>query len=193
MAKSIKGTSTKKAAGAQVGNSEETALRELFVDEIRDTYGAEKQITKVLPRLKKAATSEELAAAFEEHLTVTQVQIERLEQVFELLEVKVRAVKCEGIEGIVSESEKVIADTQKGSSTRDAGLIMAAQKVEHYEIASYGSLVQLAKTMGRQDIADLMQLTLDEEKQADQILTDLAVSSVNINADTEPAEGSEDE
>ncbi|MBD0353004.1 MAG: DUF892 family protein, partial [Flavisolibacter sp.] len=109
-----------------------------------------------------------------------------------MLEAKARAVKCEAMEGLVKESERIIDETQKGSSTRDAGLIISAQKVEHYEIAAYGSLVQLAKTMGRNDVADLLHQTLEEEKQADQMLTELAVSGININADNEPEEGDEE-
>lgn len=179
---------TRKASAGATFKDDETALKELFLDELRDIYWAEKYLTKALPRLRKAATSEELANAFEQHLAVTEAQIERLEQAFEMLEVKARAVKCEGMEGLVKEGERVIEETQKGSSTRDAGLIIAAQKVEHYEIAAYGSLVQLAKTMGRQDVADLLQQTLDEEKQADQLLTELAVSGININAENEPEE-----
>ncbi|MFN2456623.1 MAG: ferritin-like domain-containing protein [Chitinophagaceae bacterium] len=186
MAKNNKSASTTKASQSTTFQNEETQLRDLFIDEVRDIYWAEKYLTKALPKMRKAATSEELANAFEEHLSVTEKQIDRLEEVFELLDVKARAIKCEGMEGLVKESEKVIQETEKGSSTRDVGIIIAAQKVEHYEIAAYGSLVQLAKTMGRDDIADLLQETLDEEKEADQLLTELAVSGININAESEP-------
>ena len=200
MAKSTKTAGTakkaapgiKRAAARTVFKDDETALKELFLDELRDIYWAEKHLTKALPRMRKAATSEELANAFEQHLSVTEGQIERLEEAFELLEVKAKAIKCEGMEGLVKESERVIEETQKGSSTRDAGLIIAAQKVEHYEIAAYGSIVQLARTMGREDIANLLQQTLDEEKQADQLLTELAVSGINISAENEPEEGDEE-
>jgi ferritin-like metal-binding protein YciE len=136
--------------------------------------------------MRKAATSTELANAFEQHLAVTENQIGRVEQVFELLDMTPRAKKCEAMEGLVKEAQGVIEDTDDGTATRDVALIIAGQKVEHYEIATYGSLAQLAKTMGRDDIAALMQQTLDEEKQADQMLTDLAVSGININADNEP-------
>ncbi len=166
--------------------NEETKLKELFVEELKDIYWAEKHLTKALPKLKKAATSTELANAFDRHLAVTETQIGRVEKVFELLDVTARAKKCEAMEGLVKEAQGVIEDTDKGTATRDVALIIAGQKVEHYEIATYGSLVQLAKTMGRDDIADLMQQTLDEEKQADQTLTDLAMSGININADNEP-------
>ena len=166
--------------------NEQTKLRELFVEELKDIYWAEQHLTKALPQMKEAATSIELANAFERHLAVTETQISRVEQVFELLGVAARAKKCEAMEGLVKEAEAIIKDTDKGTATRDVALIVAGQKVEHYEIATYGSLVQLAKTMGRDDIATLMQQTLDEEKEADQLLTDLAVSGININADNEP-------
>ncbi|MBD0368778.1 MAG: ferritin-like domain-containing protein, partial [Flavisolibacter sp.] len=189
MAKTTKAASTKRAATNTAFKDDATALKELFMDELRDIYWAEKHLIKALPRMRKAATSEELANAFEQHLTVTEGQVERLEEAFDMLEAKARAVKCEAMEGLVKESERIIDETQKGSSTRDAGLIISAQKVEHYEIAAYGSLVQLAKTMGRNDVADLLHQTLEEEKQADQMLTELAVSGININADNEPEEG----
>jgi ferritin-like metal-binding protein YciE len=168
--------------------SEETMLKELFIEELRDIYWAEKHLTKALPKMKKAATSEELASAFEDHLAVTEKQIERVEQVFGLLEMTARAKKCEAMEGLVKEAQNIMEELPKGSAVIDAGLIIAGQKVEHYEIAAYGSLVQLAKTMGETEIADLLQQTLDEEKQADQLLTELAVSGINMTAENEPEE-----
>lgn len=165
--------------------SEETMLRELFLDELKDIYWAEKHLTKALPKMKKAATSQELANAFEQHLTVTQGQIGRIEQVFEMLEMPARAKKCEAMDGLVTEAQNLMDELPKGTAVRDAGLIIAAQKVEHYEIAAYGSLVQLAKTMGETDIADLLHETLEEEKEADQLLTELAVSGINISAENE--------
>lgn len=185
MAKTTKSSSEGRSSSATFAK-EETKLKELFIDELKDIYWAEKHLTKALPKMRKAATSTELANAFEQHLTVTENQISRLEQAFELLEMTPRAKKCEAMEGLVKEAQSIIEDTDDGSATRDVGLIMAGQKVEHYEIATYGSLAQLAKTMGRDDISSLMQQTLDEEKQADQLLTDLAVSGININADNEP-------
>ena len=187
MPKNTSSTGAKKSAGASA-KSEETMLRELFVEELRDIYWAEKHLTKALPKMQKAATSEELASAFEEHLAQTQEQVERVEKVFELLDMAARAKKCEAMEGLVKEAQQIIEDLPKGSAVIDAGLIIAAQKVEHYEIAAYGSLVQLAKTMGENDIADILQVTLDEEKQTDQLLTELAVSGINISADNEPEE-----
>jgi ferritin-like metal-binding protein YciE len=168
--------------------SEETMLKELFVEELRDIYWAEKHLTKALPKMMKASTSEELATAFEDHLAVTEKQIERVEQVFEMLEMAPRAKKCEAMEGLVKEAQNVMEELPKGSTVIDAGLIISGQKVEHYEIAAYGSLVQLAKTMGENEIANLLQQTLDEEKQADQLLTELAVSGINITAENEPEE-----
>jgi ferritin-like metal-binding protein YciE len=178
----------KKSTAASSMKSEETMLKELFVEELKDIYWAEKHLTKALPKMKKAATSEELANAFDEHLAVTQEQVGRVEQVFELLDMAPRAKKCEAMDGLVKEAQNVIEELPKGSAVIDAGLIIAAQKVEHYEIAAYGSLVQLAKTMGENEIADLLQQTLDEEKEADQLLTELAVSGINISAENEPEE-----
>jgi ferritin-like metal-binding protein YciE len=185
MAKTTRTSSADRSASTTFSN-EETKLKQLFVEELKDIYWAEKHLIKALPKLKKAATSNELANAFEQHLAITENQVGRVEQVFELLEMSPRAKKCEAMAGLVMEAQAVIEDTDKGSATRDVALIIAGQKVEHYEIATYGSLAQLARTMGRDDIATLMQQTLDEEKQADQILTDLAVSGININADNEP-------
>ncbi|HWJ29236.1 MAG TPA: ferritin-like domain-containing protein [Flavisolibacter sp.] len=186
MAKSTRTAAAGKSGNSTSTKSEETMLNELFVDELKDIYWAEKHLTKALPKMKKAATSQELANAFDQHLTVTQNQVERLEQVFEMLDMAARAKKCDAMEGLVREAQELIEELPKGSAVIDAGLIIAAQKVEHYEIAAYGSLVQLAKTMGENEIADLLQQTLDEEKQADQLLTELAVSGINMSAEKEP-------
>lgn len=188
---STKSTGAAKKRSTAVQHDEKTLLQELFLDELKDIYWAEKHLTKALPKMRKAATSEELASAFENHILQTQEQIGRLEEVFEMMEEKARAVKCEGMEGLVKEGEKIVEDTPKGTAVRDAGLIISAQKVEHYEISAYGSLVQLAKTLGRNDIAELLQVTLDEEKEADVLLTELAVSGININADNETEEDGE--
>ncbi|HEU0109576.1 MAG TPA: ferritin-like domain-containing protein [Flavisolibacter sp.] len=188
MARTTKGAGTKRATGNTATKSDETMLKELFVEELKDIYWAEKHLTKALPKMKKAATSEELANAFEEHLAITETQIGRIEQVFEMLGMTARAKKCEAMDGLVKEAQNVIDEMPKGSMVIDAGLIIAGQKVEHYEIASYGSLVQLAKTMGETEIAELLQETLDEEKEADQLLTELAVSGINMGAESEPEE-----
>ena len=180
------GGASKKAAARPSAQEEQTMLRELFIEELRDIYWAEKHLTKALPKLQKAATSQELANAFEEHLAVTEGQIERVDEVFELLEMTARAKKCEAMAGLVIEAQNIIESLPKGSAVRDAGLIIAAQKIEHYEIAAYGSLVQLAKTMGKTEIAEILALTLAEEKETDQLLTELAVSGINISAEEEP-------
>lgn len=193
MARSTTSKTASKAVAKRSSNTaqktDETMLKELFVDELKDIYWAEKHLTKALPKMRKAATSQELAGAFEDHLTVTENQIGRIEEVFEMLDMPARAKKCDAMEGLVKEAQSLMDELPKGTMVRDAGLIIAAQKVEHYEIAAYGSLVQLAKTMGHNDIADLLAQTLEEEKQADQMLTELAVSGINIAAEGE----SEDE
>jgi ferritin-like metal-binding protein YciE len=181
MAKSTTG----KSGGAKNSGSQ---LEEYFFNELKDVYGAEKQLLKALPKMQKAATTDELKEALEEHLAITQEQIARLEEVFELLDKKPQSKKCEAMEGITKEGEHVIEETESGSMTRDAAIIMAAQKVEHYEIAAYGGLVTLAKTMGKNDVADLLAQTLEEEKEADQLLTEIAESSINQGADLEDSE-----
>jgi ferritin-like metal-binding protein YciE len=138
--------------------------------------------------MAKAATSPELKEAFTNHLEETKGHVERLEQVFELLEEKVQAKKCDAMEGITKEGDGVIEDTETGTSTRDVGLILSGQKVEHYEIATYGGLVQLARNLGRDDIAELFGQTLEEEKAADQLLTTVAEDSVNYEAAEEKEE-----
>lgn len=168
-----------KNAGA---GADDSLLQELFLDSLKDIYYAEKAIIKALPKMKKSATSEQLVAAFDEHLTVTESQVKRLEQVFESIGEKVGSKKCEAIEGLVKEAESIIEDTEKGTSTRDVGLILAAQKVEHYEIASYGGLRQLATTLGYTQAATLLQQTLDEEKETDLLLTDIAENNINYQA-----------
>ena len=160
-------------------------LTEFFIEELRDVYGAENQLTKALPKLRKAATSPDLAMAFEDHLKVTQAQISRLEQIFELLGEKAEAKKCDGMEALIKEGESVIQDTEAGSATRDVGLIISAQKVEHYEIAAYGSLRQLAKIINKQEVSQLLEQTLQEEKETDMLLSNLAETLINQEAGTE--------
>lgn len=163
----------------------DTLLKEYFVESLQDIYYAEKAITKALPKMTKAATSEELKDAFEEHLAVTQEQVSRLEQVFETIGEKAKGKKCEAIEGLIKEGESIIEDTDEGTATRDVGLIMAAQKIEHYEIATYGGLVQLAHTLGLEDAAELLAITLQEEKETDVTLTSIAENNVNYEASEE--------
>jgi ferritin-like metal-binding protein YciE len=182
MAKANSKTAAPKNAGA---GAEDSLLQELFLDSLKDIHYAEKAIVKALPKMKKAATAEQLATAFEEHLEVTRVQVERLQQVFESIGEKAGSKKCEAIEGLIKEAESIIEDTDEGTATRDVGLILAAQKVEHYEIASYGGLRQLAITLGYTEAAELLQQTLDEEKQTDVLLTDIAENNINYQAAAE--------
>ncbi len=178
--------SASKNTSFQSSQSDQSSmLEEFFTDELKDIYWAEKHLTKVLPKMAKAATSSELKTAFTDHLAVTQEHIQRLEQAFEMLGKKPQAKKCDAMDGITKEGESIIEDTDKGTLTRDVGLIMAGQKVEHYEIATYGGLVQLAKTLGKNDIADLFMLTLNEEKEADEMLTGIAENNINADASTE--------
>jgi len=163
-------------------------LDKFFLDAVKDIYWAEKHLTKALPKMQKAATSEELQQAIEDHLAQTEQHVGRLEQVFELLEEKPQAKKCEAMDGITKEGESVIEETDEGSATRDVGIIGSAQKVEHYEIATYGTLVQLAKTMGNEEVADILAQTLEEEKQADKLLSQIAENNINWEAEQEEEE-----
>ncbi|WP_209137364.1 MULTISPECIES: YciE/YciF ferroxidase family protein [Niastella] len=154
-------------------------LKDFFVEQLQDIYWAEKALVKELPKMQGATTTEELAEAITEHVTETQEHISRLEEAFEMMGETARAKKCEAMEGLIKEAHSIINETQKGSATRDAAIIMAAQKVEHYEIATYGSLVQLAKTIGLNDVAELLGQTLAEEKNCDQVLTQIAEGNIN--------------
>lgn len=176
---------SKKAETETTEIAEESALNELFVDELKDIYWAEKHLAKALPKMAKAATSEELRAAIETHLAETENQITRLESVFESIEEKASAKKCDAMEGLLKEGESIIEDTEDGSITRDAGLISAAQKIEHYEIASYGTLKTLAATLGYDEAVELLDATLQEEKKTDGLLTELAEAGINQNAKSE--------
>jgi ferritin-like metal-binding protein YciE len=177
-----------KAAGQ--GNSQ---LDKYFSDALKDIYWAEKNLTKALPKMQKAATTEELKTAIEDHLVQTEEHVTRLEQVFEMLGKKAQAKKCDAMEGILKEGTSIVEETEDGSMTRDVGIIMAAQKVEHYEIATYGGLVQLAKTMGLADAADLLQQTLEEEKQTDESLSEIAENNINWKAEQDGEKDSEEE
>lgn len=172
----------------QPGSSNtDPALMELFVDSIKDIYWAENHLVKALPKMKKAATSQQLVTAIGEHLEVTKTHVTRLEKVFELLGKKVQAKKCDAMEGLSKEGEGIIEDTDEGTATRDVGIILAAQKVEHYEIATYGGLTQLAKTLGLTDVAGLLAQTLSEEKEADETLSSIAENDINYKASEEEA------
>lgn len=156
------------------------SLQELFVEELRDMYDGEKRLTKALPKMAKAASSETLQAALTEHLHVTEEQIARLEQVFEALGERPRGKKCDGIMGIVEESNTAIEELD--GAVLDAALIAGAQKVEHYEIASYGTLAYFAELLGQEDAKNLLGETLEEEKDADEKLSTIATSNVNRQA-----------
>jgi ferritin-like metal-binding protein YciE len=182
-------TTTKKSAvqkpTGNTGKMENSEFHEFFVDELKDIYWAEKHLAKALPKMKKAATSPELAAAFEKHTQETLQHIDTLEQVFALLDEKAAAKKCDAMAGLLEEADGIISDTETGTLIRDAGLILAAQKVEHYEIATYGTLKTFAENMGHTDVAALLQQTLDNEKETDVTLTQIAESFVNEQAAAE--------
>lgn len=168
-----------------------TMLEKFMVDSLKDMYWAEKHLTKALPKLERAASSEELKHALQDHLTVTEEQVARLEQVFELMGKRPQAKKCEAMEGLSKEAETMIEETEEGTSTRDVALIIACQKVEHYEIASYGGLTQLANTMGLTEVAELLGQTLQEEKETDELLTSIAENNINLQAEREGGEEEE--
>ena len=163
-------------------------LQELFVEELRDVYDAEKQLTKALPKMAKAVESDELRTAFEEHLEITRMQVNRLEEVFKSLGLAARGKTCDGMKGLIEEGSSHMEELE--GSTLDAALIGAAQRVEHYEIAAYGTLATWADLLGHQDAKDLLGQTLEEEKEADEKLTMIA-GQINPEAETE--EEGEDE
>ena len=161
------------------------ALMELFKDGIMDIYWAENHLVKNLPKMIEAVTSEKLRSTITDHLEQTNGHVDRLKQVFDLLGEQPIAKKCDAMEGLTKEGEGMIESTEAGTATRDVGIILASQKVEHYEIATYGGLTQLAKTLGLDDVADLLFLTLTEEKTADKLLTDIAENDINYQASEE--------
>jgi ferritin-like metal-binding protein YciE len=165
-------------------------LRELYIDELKDLYSAEKQLVKALPKMAKNATNEQLRQAFEDHLAETEGHVERLEQIFETLESSPRGKKCVGMEGLIEEAKELLEEDAQ-EDVLDAGLISKAQHVEHYEIAGYGTVRTYAMMLGENEHARLLEQTLDEEKKADALLTQLAESSINIEAAA--AEGDEEE
>lgn len=158
-----------------------TELKELFIDSLKDIYWAENALTGALPKMADNATSPELATAILEHFEVTKNQIKRLEDIFDLLGEKVEGKKCEAMAGLLKEGDSILLETTPGA-VRDAGIISASQKIEHYEIATYGTLVAFAKTLGENNAAKLLTQTLAEEKEADCVLNDVALSKVNIVA-----------
>ena len=174
--------------------AEAGTLHDAFIDELRDTYDAERQLTKALAKLAKAATASELQEAFRSHLAETQGQIQRLDQVFETLEEKVRGKRCDGIAGIIEEG-KSIMEEDFDDATMDACLIAAGQRAEHYEMAAYGTLVAWARALGHDEAAELLQQTLDEEKAADEKLSGLAEGGINQSAAdaSQPEDESDDD
>jgi ferritin-like metal-binding protein YciE len=156
-------------------------LREFFVDGLKDTYWAEKALTKALPKMAKNATTEKLIEGLTMHLRETEEQVQRLEQVFEMLGEKAVAKKCEAMAGLIKEGDSILEETQPGP-VRDAGIIAACQKIEHYEIATYGTLCAYARTLEEEDAEQLLGQTLEEEKKADQTLTDAAYNDINFEA-----------
>jgi ferritin-like metal-binding protein YciE len=171
--------------------AEEKSLHDAFIDELRDTYDGEKQLTKALPKLAKASSNPKLRTAFESHLEETQGQIERLERVFESLGEKVRGKHCEGIAGIVEEG-KAIMEEDFDEATMDACLIAAGQRAEHYEMAAYGTLIAWAEALGHTEAVRLLQQTLNEEKAADKKLSGLAEGGINQSA-ADAVDAEEDE
>jgi ferritin-like metal-binding protein YciE len=163
----------------------EPALMELFIDGIKDIYWAENHLVKNLPKMQRSATSAELVTAIENHLVETEGHVERLVKIFDLLGEEPQAKKCDAMEGLTKEGEGIIESTEAGTATRDVGIILASQKVEHYEIATYGGLAQLATTLGLDEVAAILEETLAEEKNADQLLTAVAENNINFKASEE--------
>ena len=163
-------------------------LREFFIDQLQDILWAEKKLVKTLEKMKDAATTIRLKESFNDHLKETKQHVERLNEIFALINEKADDKKCKAMAGIVDEGEDIIDDTDKGTAQRDVGLIFAAQKAEHYEIATYGGLATLAHTLGYNQVADILEKTLMEEKQADEMLTYIAENGINYAASQEPGE-----
>jgi ferritin-like metal-binding protein YciE len=194
-------TGTSNSSPSSTGSSKKTAsvdnatvdqnemknspLHKFFVSALKDVYYAENAIIEALGKMQEAATTDELKEAFEDHQLMTQKHVSRLEKVFKLINETPEKKECKAIKGIIEEGEEIIKSTEEGSMTRDAALIIAAQKVEHYEIATYGGLAQLAITMGHDKAADLLEKTLQEEEDTDYELTEIAETFINFDAEQE--------
>ncbi|MFL5742883.1 MAG: ferritin-like domain-containing protein [Flavisolibacter sp.] len=165
---------------------QDSKLREFFIDQLHDIYWAEKKLVKKIPKLHDAATSPQLKNALNNHLSQTRVHVDRLERIFSIVGEVAEGKKCPAMAGIAEEGEDIVDETEDGSAQRDVGIIFAAQKAEHYEIATYGGLAQLAKTLGLMDAKEILGQTLEEEKQADMLLTQIAESGINYQAAKEP-------
>ena len=167
-------------------------LHDLYLEELRDLYSAENQLLKALPQVAKKCGSDELRSAFEEHLEQTKEHVTRLEEIFEKHDESPKGKKCKGMEGLLEEAKELMEEDIE-EEVLDAGLISAAQRVEHYEIAGYGCVVTYAKLLGHEEDADLLQQTLDEEKETDETLTDIAESTINIEAAEDDEKNDDDE
>jgi ferritin-like metal-binding protein YciE len=187
----VKAKAVKRQPKKEAMMSDESKLRKLFEDELKDIYWAEKALVKALPKMKKNASSEELAEAIDNHLQETEEQVRKLEEVFEIIGKNPQAKKCEAMAGLIREGEQIMKECDKGAM-RDAGIISAGQKIEHYEIASYGILRTFALTLGIDNAADLLEEILEEEKAADEKLSEVAESAINIEAAEESVEESEE-
>ena len=176
----------KKRTSKENGKSQSPSfLQKFFVDQLKDMHYAENELVKGLQELKNASSTEELEDAFDEHIKQTQRHVQRLEKVFKLIGKEPESKTCEAIDGLLRECRDIISETEEGTMTRDAALIIAAQKVEHYEIATYGGLVALARTMNLDRAADLLDKTLAEEADTDTKLTDIAEAYINVEAEQE--------
>jgi len=187
-----KSAKTKSTTNKKTKSSTAEGLRELFIDSLKDIYWAEKALTKALPKMAKMASSENLINTINDHLSVTQEQVARLEEVFKLIGEKASAKKCDAMEGLIKEGENIMEETQAGP-VRDAGIIGASQKIEHYEIASYGTLAAYAKTLEEDEALALLEQTLEEEKEADSLLTEVAYNNINFEAASEDEESDDDD
>jgi ferritin-like metal-binding protein YciE len=183
-----------KSKQSMVKPSEEAAadLKDLFEEQVKDIYWAEKALVKALPKMAKNASSEQLVEAINNHLEETKMQVGRLEDVFKALGKKAQAKKCEAMQGLIDEGNSIVEETEPGP-VRDAGIIGACQKIEHYEIATYGTLSAFAKLLGEQEVEQLLTETLDEEKNADEVLTEVAESGINWQANEEDEEEEEED
>ncbi len=191
----VKKTVKKVAAKLGIDTSENEkpieGLKKLFVDELKDIYWAEKALVRSLPKVADKTSSEDLAEIIQNHVAETKEQVTRLEKVFSILGLKAEAVKCEAMAGLIKEADQIISETEDGP-VRDAGIISAAQKIEHYEIATYGTLVAFAQILNEHKVASTLEETLEEEKNADRNLTEIAESVVNFEAVSEPEFGEEE-
>jgi len=180
----VKKSNAKLTSKTKSSSEEGNGLRKLFVDQIKDIYWAEKALAKAFTKMEEKTTSEELQEAIEEHLNETKEHSGRLEKVFAALGVKPEAKKCEAMSGLINEAETIISEAND-SATRDAGIILAVQKIEHYEIATYGTLCTYAKLLNEDKVLSILKETLSEEKNVDETLTELAKSTINMEALTE--------